>query len=82
MALVWGFRSLYPCPVCLVPAADLSNLSKDFPLRTTETMRDVYNAAQSARTAEEKENILKEYGLRDVEVDIILILISPQLLII
>jgi hypothetical protein len=68
MALIRGINSHFPCPVCLVPAEKLSDLSLSFPLRTTETMRAVYETANKADSAAEKEAILKEYGLRDVKV--------------
>ena len=68
MALIRGTNSHYPCPVCLVPAEDLSNLSKVYPLRTTEKMKEVYETAQRAETMAEKEALLKDYGLRNVEV--------------
>jgi len=68
MALIRGINSHYPCPVCLVPAEDLSDLSKIYPLRTTEKMKEIYETAQKAGTMAAKDVILKEYGLRDVEV--------------
>jgi len=68
MALIRGINSHYPCPICLVPAKELSDLSKIYPLRTTEKMKEVYETAQRAGTIAEKEVILKECGLRDVEV--------------
>jgi len=68
MTLIRGINSHYPCPVCLVPAEDLSNLSKVYPLRTTEKMKEVYETAQRAETIAAKEAILKDYGLRNVEV--------------
>ena len=68
MALIRGINSHYPCPICLVPAKDLSDLSKIYPLRTTEKMKEVYETAQGAGTIAEKEVMLKEYGLRNVEV--------------
>ena len=71
MALIQGVNSHYPCPVCLVPSEDLSNLSKIYPLRTTETMKEVYETAQRAETMAAKEAVLKEYGLRNVEVGLI-----------
>jgi len=68
MALIRGINSHFPCPVCLVPAEKLSDLSLSFQLRTTETMRAVYETANKADSAAEKEAILKGYGLRDVKV--------------
>lgn len=68
MALIRGLNSHFPCPVCLVPGDKLSDLSISHPLRTTETMRAVYETANEANTAADKEAILKEYSLRGVEV--------------
>lgn len=68
MALVRGLNSYCPCPVCLIPGECLSELSKTYPLRTTEAMKEVYERAQEAETVAGKEMILKEYSLRDVKV--------------
>lgn len=76
MALIRGINSRYPCPVCLVPAEDLSNISKVYPLRTTEKMKEVYETAQMAETMAAKEAVLKDYGLRDIEVGSLKILIG------
>ena len=67
MALIRGFGSLTPCPVCLVPSNHLSNLSMTFPLRTMESMKEQYEWAQEHNVAE-GDAILKLIGLRDVEV--------------
>ena len=73
MALIRGLNSHCPCPVCLILGDCLSDLSKIYPLRTTETMRTetmraVYEEVQEARTVAEKQEILKEYGLHNVKV--------------
>jgi hypothetical protein len=68
MALIWGIGSNYPCPVCLVHKDDLINLDKDYPLRTTESMRDVVFEAQATPTVAEGEMILKAYGLWGIPV--------------
>jgi hypothetical protein len=68
MALIRGINSLFPCPVCLVPGDKLSDLSVTFPLRTTEAMKAIYEEANNAPNAGEKEAILKESGLQDVKV--------------
>jgi len=68
MALIRGINSHYPCPVCLVPADKLSDLSKVFKLRTTQDMKEVYEKANEADSVANKEIILKGYGLRDVKV--------------
>ena len=68
MALIRGINSHYPCPVCLVPADKLSDLSKTFKLRTTQDMKEVYEKANEADSIANKEIILKGYGLRDIKV--------------
>ncbi|KAF8152414.1 hypothetical protein B0H34DRAFT_861710 [Crassisporium funariophilum] len=67
MALIRGRNGHFPCPVCLIPGECLSNLSQTYPLRTTETMKAVYERAQEVRTVAEKEHILKGYSLCDVK---------------
>ena len=69
MTLIRGLQSYAPCPVCLVPWDKLTNLSVNYELRTKDRMQEVYNEAQSLNAAE-KEELLKSYGLRDVEVRI------------
>jgi len=68
MALIRGAKGHFPCPICLIPREKLSDLSISYPLRTTETMRAVYETANEANTAAEKEIILKGSSLRDVKV--------------
>jgi hypothetical protein len=68
MALVWGINSKFPCPICLVPGDQLTNLSETFPLRTTQNMKKICETAKSLN-ASEGEKLLKEYGLRGVEVN-------------
>uniref|UniRef100_A0A8H8CLW5 Uncharacterized protein n=1 Tax=Psilocybe cubensis TaxID=181762 RepID=A0A8H8CLW5_PSICU len=66
MALTRGATSNFPCPVCLVPKENLSNLTTVYPYRTSAEMKHIYTEAQNF-TAKDKENYLKEYGLRNVE---------------
>ena len=66
MALIRGVKSKFPCPVCLVPDSQMSDGSTH-PLRTLESMQEVYDEAQ-AMSSTEKEKHLKKYGLRDVKV--------------
>ena len=69
MALIrGGVFSLYPCPRCLVHKDKLGDLSKTAELRTEERMKEVLETARSQRLRTEKEEILKGYGLRDVDV--------------
>jgi len=67
MALTRGVKALYPCPVCLVPREELSNVSQSFPLRTTSRMREIWEEGQRLNLGE-REAHLKQFGLRDVQV--------------
>ncbi|KAF9457225.1 hypothetical protein BDZ94DRAFT_1342125 [Collybia nuda] len=67
MSLTRGFGANYPCPVCLVQAEELSDLDKTYIYRTTATMQDVYQNAQSLPRAIDIENELKKYGLRNID---------------
>jgi hypothetical protein len=58
----------FPCPRCLVHQNDLAKICKPFPLRTTETMRNVYADAMTAPTKTENERILQSAGLHATEV--------------
>lgn len=71
MALIRGTNSACPCPICLVHNDKLSDLSKLSELRTTKNMKDTYNKAQSLG-AEAKETLLQSYGLRDIEVCVLI----------
>ncbi|KAH6873590.1 hypothetical protein BKA70DRAFT_1379131 [Coprinopsis sp. MPI-PUGE-AT-0042] len=55
----------FPCPVCLVPGNDLSDLSKTHPLCTTDAMKEVL-ASTANMNATQKEEILKNVGLQDI----------------
>lgn len=68
MTLIRGVNALFPCPVCLVPKDMLWKMAETFPLRTTESMKAVFEGAQNCRLAEEKDDLLKSSGLRDVQV--------------
>lgn len=68
MAAVRGNGSKFPCPVCLIPDDSMPGLQDNFEARTTQSMQDAYNLAANAKTAFERNEILKGYGLRFVEV--------------
>uniref|UniRef100_A0A8H8CJT9 Uncharacterized protein n=1 Tax=Psilocybe cubensis TaxID=181762 RepID=A0A8H8CJT9_PSICU len=65
MALTRGKTGLFPCPICLVPQTELSNLLVTYPRRTTSTMQEVYNQAQQMNVTRGEEH-LKSYGITDV----------------
>ncbi|KAI0723921.1 hypothetical protein C8T65DRAFT_734430 [Cerioporus squamosus] len=67
MTLIRGVNGLFPCPVCLVPAAEQAELGIKplYPLRTQEQAQSiVMNPSLSDRQKEEK---LKKISIRDVE---------------
>ncbi|KAF8802160.1 hypothetical protein BYT27DRAFT_7261276 [Phlegmacium glaucopus] len=66
MALVWGVNSKYPCLICLIPGDELTNISDEFPLWMSDEMQRIYEEAQELN-ATEAEDLLKGFGLRDVE---------------
>ncbi|KAJ6528007.1 hypothetical protein DFH09DRAFT_1250518 [Mycena vulgaris] len=57
----------YPCPKCLVHKSDLHRITSIFQLRTTPTMKAVVRNASKKKTKTDKETILKNYGLHDVQ---------------
>ncbi|KAJ7184441.1 hypothetical protein C8R46DRAFT_1064066 [Mycena filopes] len=67
MALIRGLKGLYPCPVCFVPWNEQSDLSTEHPLRTGKGSEKILEEARAMRTAAERDEELKDNGLRDVE---------------
>ncbi|KAF8120295.1 hypothetical protein EV363DRAFT_1191298 [Boletus edulis] len=65
MCLLRGTKGKRPCPVCLAPLEELSDLSKTFEARTTAQAKDAY--AVYLRKKSDGEPILKALGLRPVE---------------
>jgi hypothetical protein len=70
MALIRGVRSLFPCPICLVPQDLQWDLSKEFPLRTQADSRNIFLEAMDKPNVEQRDAHLKKYGLRAVEVSL------------
>lgn len=68
MALIRGTQSLCPCPICLVPNNKQSDLSDAFPLRTAKDSRAIISRAREMSVNADKEDLLKTYGLRNVDV--------------
>ncbi|KAJ7708057.1 hypothetical protein B0H17DRAFT_1156021 [Mycena rosella] len=67
MSLIRGLQGLYPCPICFVPWNEQSDLSTEHPLRTGLGSQLIVEEARVKRTALEREEILKDNGLRDVD---------------
>lgn len=67
MSLIRGLKCLRPCPKCLVPRTELSNLTKTHEIRTaSQTSRILCEAA--TKNATDREDLLKAHGLRPVKV--------------
>lgn len=68
MALTRGVNAYFPCPICLVPEDLLSQLDQFFEARTHSSMKEVVLDARNNRYAEDREDLLKHYGLRNIDV--------------
>ena len=68
MVLIHGVMSNFPCPKCLIPKGMISEFPGPCELRTSENVARMLENARSQRQADEKEAILIQEGLRDVNV--------------
>jgi hypothetical protein len=75
ISLIRGINSKFPCPVCLVPGDKLTDLSTDYPLRTTAEMENVYKSSVTMN-AVGSEELLKNYGLCAVSVTQIIFILE------
>ncbi|KAG1813563.1 uncharacterized protein BJ212DRAFT_1447796 [Suillus subaureus] len=66
MALTHSVRALWPYPVCLVPHDKLSDMLHCYPQRTSHDSEAILATTRERETAEEREEVLKDYGLCDV----------------
>ena len=58
-----------PCPICLVPNTELSDLTKTWPERDPNKVRAIITkVAQLPSEKENTEKILQAQGLRPIEV--------------
>ncbi|KAJ7048129.1 hypothetical protein C8F01DRAFT_1072674 [Mycena amicta] len=70
---MWNFtccragRARHPCPRCLVTQDLIDSLSRSFTERTTKAMRAVIKRAREAPNSTQKEKILRDSGLHDVD---------------
>lgn len=74
MALIRGLQSKFPCPICLIPKDQLSKLQV-YPAQYPAQSQAIVSSARDASNAKERERILKEYSLRDVDVSYSLVFI-------
>lgn len=68
MSLIRGLKGLCPCPKCLIPQDKLSDFTEKYDLRTQESTQNIFQEARDLG-ATAKDDFLKKYGLRDVQVD-------------
>lgn len=68
MALTRGVNGHYPCPVCLVPQSEQSNLDQSHPLRTAEESKSIVVKALKEKNATKQNKITKGQSLRPVMV--------------
>ncbi|KAJ6588426.1 hypothetical protein B0H19DRAFT_1099256 [Mycena capillaripes] len=67
MALTRGSQAHYPCPICLVHKDDQHNLSLPFQMRNSQETQEIIQQARLLKRADNREEMLKSYGLRDVD---------------
>ncbi|KAG2366025.1 hypothetical protein BDR07DRAFT_1449538 [Suillus spraguei] len=65
MSLIRGCSGKCPCPVCLVPLAELHDLLKTYPLRSMEEAKEALRVYECSKA--QGEELLKALGLRPVE---------------
>jgi hypothetical protein len=68
MALIRGTTSKRPCPICFVGGDELSDITKTWTLRTAIHTQDVLRQAHTIQSITEREKLLSEHGIRDVDV--------------
>lgn len=71
-----GGGSNHPCPTCLIHRDNIPDLphdanSDECRLRTTANMQEIYNQAQAINNKKERNALLRDHGLREVEVCLI-----------
>lgn len=68
-ALNRGLRGLFPCTVCHIPQASLSNITGTFRLRVNKDAQDIVNSDSNIGT---KREATKQIGMRNVPVSVLL----------
>ncbi|KAF6744588.1 hypothetical protein DFP72DRAFT_1078429 [Ephemerocybe angulata] len=66
MAAIRGVNSSFPCPTCLVPLAEMADMTKTHDIRISSEMQNVYLSVKGGPRAAQ-ESALKAKGLRNVE---------------
>lgn len=68
MALIRGGKSLFPCPICLVPHDKIVNMSCSWPKRSQEETKALVENKLNNRSKTAAAD-LKNQGLRPVQVE-------------
>jgi len=83
MSLIHGFGGLFPCPICLVPADKLFEHNEGgYERRTMASSQQVVEDANSMARMTARNQLLKNSGLRGIEVRICIGSFSPFYLIV
>lgn len=69
MALTRGARGKLPCPICIVPADQLSDVLTAHPLRTAQKIQEIINEANGLNITQ-REALLSAHGIRNVKVSL------------
>ena len=72
MAQIRGGRGKRPCPICLVPKENLSDVSTTWPLKTVKHTKQIIDQANTLNT-KEGEKLLSAFGIHNVDMSIILL---------
>jgi hypothetical protein len=68
MALIRGTKSKRPCPICLIDGNELADITKRSVLRTALDTQQLLQEARQMRRVSDREKLLSEHGIRDVDV--------------
>jgi len=72
MSLIRGSTSKRPCPVCTVGAEELVDITRTWPARTAAHTQELVTQARKLK-ASERESLLSEHGIRNVDVSQVLL---------
>jgi hypothetical protein len=68
MSLIRGTKSKWPCPICLVKSDELVDITRTWPLRSADQNQNLVQRARNLQRATDREKLLSEFGIRDVDV--------------
>ena len=67
MSLIRGLGGHLPCPICLAPKEQLSDVLSTWPLRDVAQTQNLLKSARALNNSQQ-EHLLSKYGLRDIDV--------------